>query len=74
MYAPTELGRLVAGESVVVIRPGPIGLLAVIVAKALGASPVVLTRTRNGRLSIGRQLGADRVININDEHAVEPVK
>ena len=74
MYGLTELGGLVAGESVVVIGPGPIGLLAVAVAKALGASPVILTGTRNGRLSIGRQLGADRVVNINDEDAVEVVK
>ena len=74
MYGLTELGGLVAGESVVVIGPGPIGLLAVAVAKALGASLVILTGTRNGRLSIGRQLGADRVININDEDAVEVVK
>jgi len=43
MYGLTELGGLVAGESVVVIGPGPIGLLAVAVAKALGASPVILT-------------------------------
>jgi L-iditol 2-dehydrogenase len=48
MYGLTELGGLVAGESVVVIGPGPIGLLAVAVAKALGASPVILTGTRNG--------------------------
>ncbi|WKA31947.1 zinc-binding dehydrogenase [Bradyrhizobium roseum] len=34
----------------------------------------MLTGTRNGRLAIGRQLGADRVININDEDAVEVVK
>jgi threonine dehydrogenase-like Zn-dependent dehydrogenase len=74
MYGLTELGGVVAGESVVVIGPGPIGLLAVAVAKALGASPVILTGTRNGRLSIGQQLGADRVININDEDAVEVVK
>ncbi|MBR0799388.1 alcohol dehydrogenase catalytic domain-containing protein [Bradyrhizobium jicamae] len=74
MYGLTELGGLVAGESVVVIGPGPIGLLAVAVAKALGANPVVLTGTRNGRLAIGRELGADRVININDEDAVSVVK
>ncbi|MEM9030803.1 MAG: alcohol dehydrogenase catalytic domain-containing protein, partial [Pseudomonadota bacterium] len=42
MYGLTELGGLVAGESVIVIGPGPIGLLAVAVAKSLGASPVVL--------------------------------
>src|SRR5881397_3593130 len=74
MYGLTELGGLVAGESVVVIGPGPIGLLAVAVAKALGAGPVILTGTRNGRLAIGRELGADRVVNINDEDAVEVVR
>src|SRR5215216_5124600 len=74
MYGLTELGGLVAGESVVVIGPGPIGLLAVAVAKALGASPVILTGTRERRLAIGKELGADRVININDEDAVAVVK
>ena len=34
MYGLTELGGLVAGESVVVTGPGPIGLLGVAVAKA----------------------------------------
>jgi threonine dehydrogenase-like Zn-dependent dehydrogenase len=74
MYGLTELGGLVAGESVVVIGPGPIGLLAVAVAKALGASPVILTGTRDARLAIGRELGADRVINVAREDAVEVVK
>src|SRR6478736_8757018 len=74
MYGLTELGGLVAGESVVVIGPGPIGLLGVAVAKSLGAQPVILTGTRNGRLAIGKELGADRVININDENAVEAVR
>jgi L-iditol 2-dehydrogenase len=67
-------GGLVAGESVVVIGPGPIGLLAVAVAKALGASPVILTGIRNRRLAMGREVRADRVININDEDAVAVVR
>lgn len=74
MYGLTELGGLVAGESVVVIGPGPIGLLAAAVAKAIGASPVILTGTRNTRLAIGKELGADRTININEEDAVAVVK
>jgi L-iditol 2-dehydrogenase len=74
MYGLTELGGLVAGESVVVIGPGPIGLLAVAVAKALGASPVILTGTRDARLAIGRELGADRTINVARENAVEIVR
>src|SRR6202048_5140674 len=67
MYGLTELGGLVAGESVVVTGPGPIGLLGVAVAKALGASPVTLTGTRDNRLKIGRELGADHVVNVRNE-------
>jgi len=74
MYGLTELGGLVAGESVVVIGPGPIGLLAVAVAKSLGASPVILTGTRDARLEIGTALGADHVINVKDANVVDAVK
>ena len=64
MYGLTELGGLIAGESLVVIGPGPIGLLGVAVAKALGTGPVILIGTRESRLEIGRQLGADFTLNI----------
>ncbi|HZY11198.1 MAG TPA: zinc-binding dehydrogenase [Beijerinckiaceae bacterium] len=74
MYGLTELGGLVAGESIVVTGPGPIGLLGVAVAKALGAEPVILTGTRDNRLQIGRELGADYVINVRKEDAVEAVQ
>lgn len=74
MYGLTELGGLVAGESVVVIGPGPIGLLAVAVAKALGASPVVLVGTRENRNAIGKELGADYVIDARNEDVVARVK
>jgi 2-desacetyl-2-hydroxyethyl bacteriochlorophyllide A dehydrogenase len=74
MYGLTELGGLVAGESIVVTGPGPIGLLGVAVAKALGAQPVILTGTRDNRLEIGRELGADHVINVRREDAVEAVQ
>ncbi len=69
-----ELGGLVAGEGVAVIGPGPIGLLGVALAKALGASPVILTGTRDNRLQIGRGLGADHVINVRNEDAVAAVR
>ena len=67
MYGLTELGGLVAGESLAVIGPGPIGLLGVAVAKALGADPVILIGTRNDRLEIGKKLGADFVLNVKEE-------
>ena len=50
---------------------GTVGLLAVAVAKALGASPVILTGTRDGRLDM---LGADEVINVNREDPVAAVQ
>src|SRR5258708_27701815 len=74
MYGLTELGGLVAGESVVVTGPGPIGLLGVAVAKALGAHPVILTGTRDNRLKIGLELGADHVVNARNENPVEAVR
>ena len=74
MYGLTELGGLVAGESVVVVGPGPIGLLGVGVAKALGAQPVILTGTRDNRLRTGLELGADHVVNVTREDAVEAVR
>jgi L-iditol 2-dehydrogenase len=74
MYGLTELGGLVASESVVVTGPGPIGLLGVAVAKAMGAHPVILTGTRDNRLAIGRALGADHVVNVSKEEAVAVVR
>ena len=64
MYALTELGGLIAGESVVVSGAGPIGLMTVAVAKALGAQPVILTEMREDRMKIARELGADIAINV----------
>ena len=75
MYGLTELGGLIAGESLVVIGPGPIGLLGVAVAKALGAGPVILIGTRDSRLEIGKKLGADYTLNVKSEkNILETVK
>ena len=74
MYGLTELGGLVAGESVVVTGPGPIGLLGVAVAKALGAQPVILTGTRDARLKTGLALGADHIVNVKNEDPVAAVR
>jgi L-iditol 2-dehydrogenase len=64
MYALTELGGLIAGESVAVIGAGPIGLMTVAVAKALGAQPVILTEMREDRMKMARELAADITINV----------
>ena len=74
MYGLDVLGGIIAGEAVVVLGPGPIGLMGVGVAKALGAQPVILTGTRDRRLEMGKRLGADAVINVNNEDAVTAVQ
>ena len=74
MYGLDVMGGVIAGEGVVVIGPGPIGLMGVGVAKALGAQPVILTGTRDQRLEMGRQLGADEVVNVGREDPVEAVQ
>ena len=74
MYGLDVLGGLIAGDSLAVTGPGPIGLMSVAVGKALGAQPVILTGTRDSRLNLGVRLGADHVINIRKENPVEAVK
>src|SRR5438132_6503853 len=74
MYGLDVMGGVIAGEGVVVIGPGPIGLMGVGVAKALGAQPVILTGTRDGRLEMGKKLGADAVVNASREDPVEAVQ
>src|SRR5258708_31201503 len=68
------MGGVIAGPSVVVMGAGPIGLMGVGVAKALGAQPVIRTGTRDNRLEMGRKLGADNVINIRNQDAIEEVR
>src|SRR2546428_7833776 len=73
LWAIDLMGGYVAGETVLVLGPGPIGLMAVQLAKALGAERVILAGTRDERLAIGRALGADVAINVRRENLTEPV-
>lgn len=74
MYGLDELGGLIAGQGLVVIGPGPIGLLGTAVGKALGAAPVILLGTRDSRLRLGRALGADHTVNVRETDPVDAVK
>ncbi|MEU0463017.1 zinc-binding dehydrogenase [Amycolatopsis sp. NPDC006131] len=74
MHAFDVLGDLVVGARVAILGPGPIGLLAVQVAKALGADLVALLGTRESRLKLGRAFGADLALDVRDGTAVEQVR
>src|SRR5215467_636090 len=74
LYGLDAIGGYVAGQSVAVIGPGPVGLMTVQACKALGASPVLLVGTRAARLKLGARLGADRVIDATTEDVVQVVR
>jgi L-iditol 2-dehydrogenase len=57
--------RLAAGDRVLIIGAGPIGLMFVTLAKHLGAEVTVAGR-REVRLNAARKLGASHVIDIGD--------
>jgi 2-desacetyl-2-hydroxyethyl bacteriochlorophyllide A dehydrogenase len=68
LWAIDLMGGYLAGETVLVQGPGPIGLIAIQLCKALGAERVILTGTRDERLAVGARLGADHVINVKKEN------
>src|SRR5919197_1170652 len=74
LYGLYVAGGYIAGESVVVIGPGPVGLMTVQACKALGAGQVILIGTRAARLELGARLGADHTINAREQNPVAAVK
>jgi L-iditol 2-dehydrogenase len=70
-----ERARITAGDFVVVIGPGPIGLLAAMVARAAGASEVVVVGTPGDvalRLKTAKELGFTTV-NLGETNPVDVV-
>jgi threonine dehydrogenase-like Zn-dependent dehydrogenase len=74
MFAIENVGGFMAGETVAVMGPGPMGLMAVQIVRALGAGKVFLTGTRPERLEVGKKCGADVVIDITKEDPVSLIK
>ena len=62
------------GSTLVVIGPGPAGLIALQIARIMGAGTIILVGTRNERLETGKRLGADFTVNVNTEDALERIK
>ncbi len=70
----TKAARVTPEDYVTVMGPGAIGLFAVQTAKAYGARKVILVGRSEGRLEIGRELGADVTVNVLKEGLVEKVR
>jgi 2-desacetyl-2-hydroxyethyl bacteriochlorophyllide A dehydrogenase len=65
--------RVAAGEHVLLIGAGPIGLLAAQVANVYGATPIVMDLV-DERLELAKTLGVKHTINITKENALEKIK
>ena len=68
--------RIGAGDSVLILGPGPIGLLCLAMAKLAGAGwmGVVGLKQDERRLAIAKELGADRSITIGEEEPLDVVR
>jgi threonine dehydrogenase-like Zn-dependent dehydrogenase len=64
---------LVAGESVVIIGAGPMGLIHAMLAQIRGAAPIIITETNPYRLERARALGVEEVVDASALEAAERV-
>jgi len=67
---------LQAGESVIITGPGPIGLISLLIAKAAGTKLIGVTGTNPDkavRFEKAKELGADFIVNVDEEDAVQKV-
>jgi L-idonate 5-dehydrogenase len=73
LHAVRQAGPLL-GKRVLVTGTGPIGALAIMVARHAGAREVVATDITDAPLAIARRIGADRALNSRDPDALTPFK
>jgi len=69
VHAVAESTNICAGDAVVIQGPGTMGLIAVQVAKAMGAGKVIVTGVSadEWRLDIAKKTGADLTIDVQSE-------
>jgi len=70
----TVLAGAIAGRTVAVVGCGPIGLMAIAVAKACGASTIFATEVNPHRLGMAKKMGADEALNPAEMDVVRRVK
>jgi len=71
-YAVKE-SKLKVGDTVAIFGAGPIGLLALIAAKAAGASKIIAVDLSEERLNKARELGATYIIDGHRDDIVETI-
>lgn len=64
----TALSFDVVGEDVIITGAGPIGIMAVAIARHIGARYIVITDINDYRLALAEKMGATRVVNIQNKN------
>ncbi|XP_068211893.1 sorbitol dehydrogenase-like [Palaemon carinicauda] len=59
--------KVTAGSSVLICGAGPIGLLTLLVAKAMGATNILTTDIKESRLLMAKKMGSDRTLLVKGE-------
>jgi threonine 3-dehydrogenase len=70
----TALAFNMVGEDVLITGAGPIGIMAVAIARFVGARHVVITDVNDYRLDLARKMGATRAINVTRESLDQTMK
>jgi threonine 3-dehydrogenase len=63
----TALSFDLVGEDVLITGAGPIGVMAVAIARYAGARHIVITDINDYRLDLARKMGATRALNVNTQ-------
>ena len=63
----TALSFDLVGEDVLITGAGPIGIMAVAIARYAGARHIVITDINDYRLDLATKMGASRALNVNRE-------
>ena len=63
----TALSFNLVGEDVLITGAGPIGIMAVAIAKHVGARNVVITDINDYRLELARRMGASRALDVRSQ-------
>ena len=73
-FGSAEACDLKPGEAVCVIGTGKIGLLTIMSAKIMGASPIIAVDIEQSRLDKALEMGADFALNTNEVDVIAEVK
>ena len=63
----TALSFDLVGEDILITGAGPIGVMAVAIARYAGARHIVITDVNDYRLDLARKMGASRALNVSSE-------